>query len=110
MGIGLNILRPERGNTECERFNITGRGLVYTGRNPRTFDNPAGLTGMKEKPWVIRHPDCDGRYYKAIGIQCYATLRIREGVSIGVLAREWDESIDGPIVINEYPALLRYPH
>jgi hypothetical protein len=100
MSIGINILRPAQYEATCERFEIKGRGIVYAGRNPRTFERNTGDSGMRERPWVIRHPDCEDRYYKAIGIESFALFTIREGAPIGVMVREWDESIDGPIEIE----------
>jgi hypothetical protein len=106
MTIGLNILRtdPRDGIRKYELQGVPPdfEGLpCYVGLNPRTVNNThEGFRGHYDRPWIIPHPDCEGRVYRALAIERFASLACREGETISLVVREWDEATDGSIYLE----------
>lgn len=75
------------------RFEVAGRGLVYTGRSP--FDVDKGEAGwlerFTERAWVISSDDpaTKDRLWRCKGVESYCISRIAIGQPIGLLVEQY---------------------
>ena len=70
------------------RYEIKGRGVIFTGPSPFDFDDWQVFT---KTPWVISHPEAKSCLYRVTGVERYALDHISRGMPIGLLVDECDE-------------------
>ena len=77
----LNWLR------QGDKFEIAGRGTVYTGPAPFSFNKNKDddMERFYKAPWVISHPDARDKLWRVVGVESWAISRISEGSPIGIL-------------------------
>jgi len=82
----------------AEKHHISGRGDVYVGPAPFSFDkdNKADMDRLYDAPWVISHPDTRDRLFRVIGVESFCIRHISEGSNIGLMVEE----INGPFSIT----------
>ncbi len=68
-------------------FDIKGRGRVWTGDSPITFDRDTEYQQLLGE-WMIDHPEAEAGYvYTVTAVEMYCIRTIHKGAPIGLLTR-----------------------
>jgi hypothetical protein len=71
-----------------DRYDIKGRGTVWTGPCPFRWDKTDGLLAW-DGQWLISHPDADHtKTFKVIAVESFCLQVIRQGSSVGIIVKE----------------------
>jgi hypothetical protein len=87
---------PDRYFVAIDRFEIAGRGTVFSGPAPFAFDrdNKDDMDKFLKHRWVISHDSIEGshpKFWAVRAVECYAMPHIREGSPIGLAVKELPE-------------------
>lgn len=77
---------------DAEKFEIAGRGIVYSGKAPFDFDrnNQEDMNRFYKMPWVISHPDAKDKLWRVKAIESWALNKIGKNSPIGLLVEPWE--------------------
>lgn len=71
-----------------DRFELAGRGTVWTGPCPFRWNKDGGLDAWKGE-WLISHPEADHtKTFTVVGVDSFCLQTIREGSPVGLLVKE----------------------
>lgn len=86
----LNVFEP------TDKGVRDGR-LVFYGPNPRAIDHntKAGsdvVSTYWRSPWIIKHPDAEGKLWRLMGFERFAAMILPIGSPVGLVVEPWDKS------------------